>query len=151
MNISPLQRSAIEETLTTVVLAIRPEEETLLKQCLHEEQTSDDSLLGFGAELSLMLLAPVLFQLLKGLASTAANAFAKKWGEQLAKRLFDKPRSQDLRIDANSLADLRRTFVAELETYGFQSTDAMAIGNTLVATFVSKPELLRTLVQNSDT
>lgn len=147
MEYSKTQQSAIKEVLTIVLSQERPEEVLLVEGAFTRPpnvQRKRDGL-GFGDQVQVVLWMLPLLHVLGELASTAAKGFAEKWGEHLFE-WWKKPSSDHL--DAAALDKLRVALITELSAAGVSNTNAYKTSNSVVALLVSRPELLRGLVEH---
>jgi hypothetical protein len=143
MRLAADQRAGIEEILSTVLSQTRPEELLLVPGVFDKEVdvSRRSDALGFGADAQTVLWLYPLFSVLSGIAVTAADGFAKKWGEQLAQWLWNKVGHGTL--DAEALNGVRADVIQHLLAEGVGAQDSERVGDCLISELIRRPTLLR--------
>jgi hypothetical protein len=86
-----------------------------------------------------------LLEVFKELIGTAADEFAKKWGDQVGEWLWNRT-SSDHGINADALLKIRCRVVERLEAAGAPADEATRVGDSVVSVLVEQPSLLREVV-----
>jgi hypothetical protein len=146
MPVEDEQIRAIKETLSKVLSDVRPSE-VILVDDIFTPTKSVSTPLGFGTGAEVVLLIHPLLGVLKELGKTAAEGFAKKWGESLATLIWSERKPDKvLTLDPNALRFLRRAVIDRLEKDRIVASDCERVADSLVSLFIARPALLRKIV-----
>jgi hypothetical protein len=147
MNYSANQKEAIKQLLADVLAQTRPEEVFLVPNVFDEQSSVEGRTdgLGFGSHAEVVLMMYPIFSVLKELAGSASEGFAKKWGEHLAELIWSK--KSDGKIDSLALASLRAAVVQRLSTEGVPDAESERVGDSVVSVLISRPELIRQIIE----
>jgi hypothetical protein len=146
--LSKLQETSIQQVISSVLSEARPEEvflvEHLFKPTVNAAKRTEA--LGFGVDVGVVLWMYPLMEVLKELAGTAANEFAKKWGDHLDDWLRHKSGPEHV-LNPDALAKLRSRVVEKLLSAGAAQRQANLAGDSLVAMLAEEPSLIRNIVE----
>jgi hypothetical protein len=144
MALTPDQKLSIRQLAEQVLRTTRPSELILVKHLDLDRQDgveTKDGILGFDSGAVAHVVLPHLVLLLQTIATSGLTEIAETWGKALASWLIASDDSP--KLDSASLRSVGESFRNRLIREGWSEQDGLKISDTLVATLVAHPALLR--------
>jgi hypothetical protein len=147
LNVSTINPNlALTDIVKAVIVLTRPEEMILVDALLQNHNKAEkEEMLGFGAGVSVAVLAPVLIAFLKEARDSALKVVAEDIGKKIAEHFTSE---KETRLNSAALQNLRDAFSQHLQDAGFDSNDTLLASDSLVDVIVGHPEWLQAIVKH---
>lgn len=146
-TLSRSQEASIQQVISSVLAETRPEEAFLVEHLFKPtvDTAKRTGALGSGVDAGVILWMYPLLEVLREFAGTAANEFAKKWGDHLDDWLWHRRASAPL-LNRDALTRLHSRVVEKLLSRGATEKEANSAGDSLIAMLALEPALIRDIV-----
>lgn len=145
MTLTQNQLGAQTDILREVLSQVSSDELPLLESFVKSGSNKDsfDGMLGFGGGPELLLVLPIVSEMLRQLASTAAGDAAKEWGHELS-AWVTKPKA-DIAKKNTLVVEFEDELQRRLKQRGFSQQKAAEVADCVVATLAGRADLLQRL------